>query len=349
MPALDDHPQIHSLARELGIIPGPKPVAQITEYALHRVEEFVEGSQVDSLGFLLKWVANKLSMKIEFIKTDDDIDRIIDEYQDFHSTLAATLRDEFFELTTEGITLVREEHEPGFFRFLAIVDARYERGNRAYFTAWHEVSHILVHPKPATIQILRRTPTSPKEGSDPLERIVDNVAGHVAFWRPLFEPVLLESISVCGGLSFEAIERTRLIATPTASLLSTATGAIRMVANPALVITIELNLKVAEEEEINSGVMRLPFDSGPQPCPRVVSTIANSAGGGNSFAIRKKMRVPPNSVLMQAFESEIDIVLQAEEDQFWWETSQKGPLPRMPMMVHAVRRGRFVYGLFCKL
>jgi hypothetical protein len=94
--------------------------------------------------------------------------------------------------------------------YLAIIDARGPRKARAYFTAWHELAHLLLYPpRQLVLEGCRRTPTDDAKQKDPVESAVDQIAGLLAFWEPLFMPALLANKE----LTFEAIgarrQRTR--------------------------------------------------------------------------------------------------------------------------------------------
>ncbi len=87
-----------------------------------------------------------------------------------------------------------EREKKGGRRYLTIIDARGSRAARAYFTAWHEVAHLLLcPPKQMILEGFRRTPTDPLKRKDPLESAVDHIAGLLAFWEPLFKPALFDA------------------------------------------------------------------------------------------------------------------------------------------------------------
>jgi hypothetical protein len=110
-----------------------------------------------------------------------------------------------------------------------------------------------------------------------------------------------------------------------------------------------MELKRSEQRAITSPQTRFDFATrDPEPKLRVGSLVA-SPTAGSRLAIRPQMRVPQRSVLAAVFESGNDVVLVADEDQNWWETSANGALPPAPVRVEAIRRGRFIYGLISAL
>ncbi|MGH7514126.1 MAG: hypothetical protein ACREOQ_14525 [Gemmatimonadales bacterium] len=313
---------------------------------MNRVAQIIADFPVGDLEALRLVVANKLRLKIEVIRTDADVERIADEHEGFHPALRQRLRHEFLNSTTEGLALERDDWDPRLFRYLAVIDARGERAARALFTAWHEITHLLLHPPQLAFPNFRRTPPQVEIEKDPLESAVDHVAGRLAFYPPFYGPALEEAIAAEGGLSFRALDLARETAAPTASLFAAAIGSINHVAIPILFVSVKLGLKKAEARAITSPQGAFPFaEPAANEVLRAVAVIANEAAAGSDLCIRRNMRVPEQSVLTAAYEAPSEVDLEALEDQSWWETSSTGPLPELPIRVRARRRGRFVYGL----
>lgn len=341
-------PNVVKLAKDLDLNWRGDCLAVIREHALAQVEAIKCNSPIEirDLDALRLMVADKFRVKLEFIREAADIDRIASDHSGFHSLLRQRLILEFVEGDTEGITLEREDWDPRFFRYLAVVDARGERSARAYFTAWHELTHLLVHPAQLPFPGFRRTPATTVRAKDPIESVVDHIAGRVAFYPPFFKPALDRAMRDRGGLNFEALEAARESAAPTASLFATAMGSLQTVDTPALFVTADLALKAEEHRFSQEHQWAFDFAAATvQEKLRVTTTAPNDLVAGSGIAIRRNMRVPANSVLARAHSSGADVTLGADEDQAWWETSSSGPLPSLPIRVEAVRRGRYVYGM----
>jgi hypothetical protein len=349
MSRLDQHPRVVKLAHDLGLRGRGNWVSHIREFALRRVATLVSGFPVESLEALRLTIANRLRMKIEFVRTDADLDRIAEEHGRFHPAFGQLLRDEFLSRETEGITLEREDAKPGAFRFLAIIDARGQRAGRAYFTAWHEVTHVLLHPEQLAFPGFRRAPTPAMIEKDPVESVVDVVAGQVSFYEPLFKPTLERVLQSEGALSFGAIETVRALAAPSASLYATATACVHYASAPTLFVSVEMALKKDQARTIASGQQLLEFVKEPRPSLRVTAVVPSEAVSSSQIKIRRNMRVPQHSVLARAHRSASDVTIVGEEDQASWETSTGGPLPSAELRVEAARRGRYVYGLIAPL
>ena len=351
MAPLARDPKVIRLAQELGLSARGDCVEAIRNMAVDKVRQHEEDLgalvPITDLNTLLRGLANSLHAKIEMIDSDGDVERIAERWVGFHPHLAQRLREEFLEGSTEGITLARDGWMPGACRFLLVIDARGERFSRAYFTAWHEVTHLLVQPEQLEFVVLRRTPTRAEVRKDPLESVVDHIAGKLAFYQPFFEPVIRAEIERAGELTFRVVEAARDIAAPTASLLAAATASIEYARVPTALLTVEPRLKASEARARRSAQQDLGFGSPVEggAALRVVTCISNTAAGRRTFGLHPNIRVPDGCVLSHAHSTPADLELSADEDQGWWETSQRGPLSPLPLRVCAARRGRFVYGL----
>ena len=348
MAQLGTNPRVIKLAKDLGLPYRGDCLAHIRGFAVKRVEQIVDQSPVavDNLDVLRRIVADKFRVKLEFIYEDADVERIAAKYPSFHRGLLPRLQREFLVDGTEGITLERDEWDQFQFRYLAVIDARAERAARAYFTAWHELTHLLIHPEQLPFPGFRRSPPRAAIAKDPLESVVDHVAGNVAFYPPFFGPVVTAEVKRDGMFTFEVIEAARAAAAPSASLFAAAMASIHYAPTPTFFVAVDMALKKDEERAVRSPQQAFDFaHREPVEKLRVVTVVQGSLLTGSALAIRRNMRVPERSVLTQAYESEVDITLTADEDQSWWEASERGRLDALSLRVHAIRRGRFVYGL----
>jgi hypothetical protein len=342
MPTLARDPRVVKLAKDLGLVAHGDCLSTIRQFALATIADIVENAAipVDTLATLRHVVAHRYRVRVEFLRTSEDIQAIASKYPDFHSALVPRLGQEFLNDTTEGITLEREfddAHKP---RYLAVADARGERAARAYFTAWHELTHLVLHPPQLVFPEFRRSKFDLSK--DPLEAVVDHVTGHLAFYAPLYRPILDHAIRE-HGVTFRALDVARAPMDPRPSLLASATACLNLQAEPMLFVRAEMALKRDEDRAKQAGQESFDFAPGPTPKLRAVGVSRNSSADAAGLVIRPNMRVPTNSVLYRAFVSPTEDDLCADEDQDWWESSGMGALPQLAIRVHAARRGQFVY------
>lgn len=205
MTALADHPKLRQLARNLHIPDRGDCLAELRAHALDYVRQMIREWTVDTIDELRMVVADRLSVKIEYINDDADVDRLANIYGHVMSHFRRVLRMEFLKHDTEGLLIDNPHPGKGGRDYLAIIDARGPRKARAYFTAWHELAHLLLYPRrQLVLEGFRRTPSVDNMQKDPVESAVDHIAGLLAFWEPLFGPALLQTAN--GVLTFEAVE-----------------------------------------------------------------------------------------------------------------------------------------------
>jgi hypothetical protein len=325
---LAHHAKLKQLARNLHIPDSGDCLRELQGHAIASVQQMLKQCSVETIAELRSLVADKLSVKIEFICEDQDIERLAQKYGQVMSGFRQLLRAEFIKGDTEGLLIDNPRPGKGGRDYLVIVDERGARKTRAYFTAWHELAHLLLYPRrQAVFEGFRRAPTPEAKLKDPVESAVDHIAGLLAFWEPIFRPALLSAAS--GGLSLEAIERTCMDVAPGASLQSACLSAVRIWEQPVVFLTAAVSPKI----------------DGTAPCLRVQSIVANDPAREMGCKVRRQMRIPPASAITKAFGDMLGNRYRGMEDQADWEVSGQGSLPTLVWQVEAVRRGPLVYGL----
>lgn len=342
--------RVAKLAKDLGLPTRGDHLGHLSAHAVSKVREFVDQwpERVESLETLLRIVASRLSVCIEYIRTDADVERIARERAAYSPTLGATLSCEFLKGTSEGNLIEHQDPRPGDRRYLAVIDARGNRAIRAYFTAWHEISHVLTTPPQLEFKLFRRTPSAEEVRKDPVESAVDHIAGTIAFYEPIFAPALSAEIARSGGISIEAIQRARDTVAPSASLYAAIVAAVRLHPEALCFVRAEKRLKPVEQRKLRSTQEELRLGLTPEPVVpklRLVDVVLNDGARNCRVRLHENLRVPTQSVISHIHEEFIITERDAVEDQAWWETTSDGPLPSMALRVTAVRKGESVYGL----
>lgn len=324
---LVQHPKLRQIVRDLHIPESEDALRDLREHAVDTVQGMVREWGLETIGDIRRLVADRLSVKLEFIRADEDVHHLGAEYQHFFEKFRRLLESEFIHGDTEGLLIDNPCPKKGSRRYLAIIDARGVRASRAYFTTWHELAHLLLcPPKQMIFDGFRRTPSDILKRKDPLESAVDHIAGLLAFWEPIFKPALLNAAA--GNLTFGAIERTIELAAPGASLYAASLAAIRLWDEPAVFVAAEQGTK----------------SDGTGYALRVQTLIPNDLARA-MLKVRRSMRVPVDSVLHKAFEENLGLELAAMENQDSWEVSSQGHLPSLRWGVQALRRGPAVYAI----
>ena len=353
MEGLSDRPKVKRIAGRLGLPVHGDCAGRIQRRVLNRVARIVETFPVESLKGLMRLVADRLSVHIERVRSNDDLDNIISRYKECSQAFPLVVREEFLSSETEGLLLGNPCRErPGERQRLALIDVRGRRQHRAYFTIWHELAHMLMLPADGLGEgtQFRRAPTEEQKETDPEEHLADRIAGQLAFYEPLFRPALNESASEFGTLNFNAIARANERAAPAASLFATARACVRLADQPACLVEVAPGLKKRARRRCARAHGDL-FGYEPEKQLRIKQCIRNQPARESGLELRRNMRVPRKCILMKAQESKAKSpglrqrFFEAEENQDWWETSREGPLSPLPLRVCAARRGSYVYGL----
>jgi hypothetical protein len=342
--------RVVQLARSLGLPGRGDCLPQLRRHALAKIDEIVAQwpDPIPSLDALLQIVAARLSVCLEYIRTDADVERIARARTAYTSQLATVLHCEFVRGTSEGLLIEHEDPKPGDRRYLVVVDARGERAVRAYFTAWHEISHVLTTPPQLEFKLFRRTPAADEVRKDPVESAVDHVAGVIAFYEPIFGPVLESEVEREGYVNFSSVERARDVLAAEASTFAAAMAAVRLRPEPLCFVRAEPRLKPAEIRKLRStqGELGLGLRSKPiTPKLRLVDVVMNDEARRSGLRLHEHLRVPVGSVIARVHRDLSDGEYDAREDQAAWETTSDGSLPPMPLRVTAARRGGSVYAL----
>jgi hypothetical protein len=325
---LVQHPKLRQIVRDLHIPESEDALRDLRDHAVDTVRGMVQEWGLETIDDIRRLVADRLSVKLEFIRADEDVRRLGAEYQHFFEKFRRLLDSEFIHGDTEGLLIDNPSPKKGSRRYLAIIDARGVRASRAYFTTWHELAHLLLcPPKQMIFEGFRRTPSDVLKRKDPLESAVDHIAGLLAFWEPIFKPALLGA--AFGNLTFGAIEKTIETAAPGASLYAASLAAIRLWDGPAVFVAAEEATKA----------------DGTGYALRVQTLIPNDLARTMSLRVRRSMRVPAQSVVRKAFAENVGLELEALENQDIWEVSGQGNLPSLGWGVQALRRGPAVYGI----
>lgn len=345
---LKDSPIVIKIANNLGLKRLPNAEMAIRNYCFRRVKRIVAAfGKIENLNQLLEVISSHLEMKFEEVHKDEDLELISRNYLKKKELIFSRLHKEL-DQKTDGL-LIRLEHakawEP---KFVAVIDCRGYKAWRAYFTKWHEISHLLTTPPTQMTFQFRRIPSF-KKGAE--EQIVDKVAGDIAFYADIFYPALVQKIARDGRLTFSAIESLRETVCVGASRVSTLYAAIRQIPTLQLLVIAGLGYKRDEERLLNSGQLDLFPEQKQKIIPklRAVEVSGTQKAQSIGFRIHRNMQVPEKSVIYKMFENpELFGETTTEyENLSWWEHS-KGHLQEEEIIVEARMSRDKVFALICK-
>lgn len=337
-------PKVRELARELKLDWRGDCAKRLKDYAVDKVKRWTELLPVRSADTLLELAASMLSLKLLYIGSDEDLRRYADEHGAAWPQLGAHLVAEFVHSDTMGFLLAHPSPEPGSPRYYAFIDRRGDRAVRAYFTAWHEVAHRLLQPEQLAFTGFRRVTASLVGTKDPIEALVDQVAGELAFFAPLAMPEVARELSSGSYVSLDGVQRIRDAVAPEASFSATAHALVRLVDQPLAFVVAEERLKPTEARSLGGDQLQLIDAPAPEPKLRMASVFSNDAARAAGFRIFQNMRVPDSSVIGDVYYERVQGTIMRTEEQSDWESSGK-QLPPLRVRVEARKFGPVAYAL----
>jgi hypothetical protein len=317
---LDRATDVRELAVRLGLAGAANPVEAILGYCRNRIDRWLsEVRGVTTIGQLEALVTQRLQMVIEEIRSDADFKRITENYaRGKRDPVFAALRLNFDDAENPkfGVLVRRNVAADAPDRFVAVIDCRGSKLARRFFTRWHEIAHRLTtHADQGDSEPAYRSV------HDPIERLMDEIAGHVGFYGPFFEPVFEEQLRGKMLLTFEVAEAVRRLRFAEASFQATLRACCRRTPSPVIYVEAALAHKVEDQREINRGQGRLFEDDQPVAKLRAVEVVPNPAAQQAGFFIAPRMRVPEESVIHRLYSDDEGRSLDGEENLHTWEHS----------------------------
>ena len=318
MIALNQERDVIDLANRLGLT--GSPVEGIINLCQKQIDKWViEAGGVDSIDELELLVASKLNLVIEEIHDEADLQELKRRYVQMGEPIFAHIVENDLTHDTFG-TMVRLKNKTN----VAVIDCRDDKGARRFFTRWHEIAHLLVEPD-CEQQVFRSS-------DEPLERLMDQIAGHVGFYHSIFAPLFESHMSQHRNLTFETVESIRQAFCPYASFQSTLFACHRRLPNPLLYIEARMGYTAEERRGLNQ--MRM-FDE-PEMKLRIQLVIPNKPASDMQLTVRNNMRVPETSIVYRAFEDKLSDVI-GEENLKTWTFSKGGHLLDCDVLIQARR------------
>ena len=313
--------EVADLAAELGLGRGTNAVDAILHHCRTRIDRWLaEAGGVTTIGQLEAVVTQRLQMVFEEVRSDADFARITDQYaRGKKDPVFASMRFQFdhSENPTFG-ALVKRKHvgDDAPDRFVAVIDCRGGKLARRFFTRWHEIAHRMT-----THADHGATEPAYRSEHDPLERLMDEIAGHVGFYEPIFHPAFRRASEGKPRLTFGAVESIISGAFPAASFQATLFVCTRRLPTPV----VYLEAALAHKKEVKRR-LATPSMFGDDPPPRelrAVKVIPNTAAQEEGFYIPTNMRVPGASVIHRLFYAEPMSDGDGKEDLSQWESQGK--------------------------
>lgn len=330
---LKNSQQIHNLANELGYKFCENPVSAILAYCDKKIAEIMTLlPECNSLTQMLELVANRVGTNFEIIESDESLFNVKQHYVR-KKEFGFTRLDEYLKDESDlGVTIKLTKQEPWEPPFVSVIDCRGLKANRAYFTKWHEIAHILTLPPNNPCFAVSHNSTTSNE---PIEKLMDIIAGRYGFYGQIIQKF------TNGQISFETIELLRQQFCPEASFQSAMINMTKFWAAPCILIEAQMALK--KDEDLKSIQPGFYFFDAPEPKLRAIHITLSDMARDNDFVIHQNMRIPQKSVITQVFNGN-QYYLENTENLCWWESRGKC-LAKYPIRVMAKKFGNSVSAL----
>ncbi len=319
---VDIDPAVRALARRMGIRVRRGLASEIRRLAMANLQKEMDRHDMvpTTLDEVLEIAAGLYGMDFERVASDYDLSRIDEKYGRELPQLEGQLSFEF-GAATEAVVLRRPQTAPhAAGRYLAVVDARGQRANKAWFGARHEAAHVLL-PDDSNQQLFRRTTADRPE---PFEQVIDFIASELGFWPPLVVPRLRAQLAT-GTDILDAFEQTRRALAPTASVEAAFRAFATHVDEPLLIVWCDM----ATRSDGHPDSLAL----------RVQTVITNDAARARRLFIPPNYRVPPDSAIARAHSQPSRFLHRDLDSLGRWSDSRGRTLPALS--VHVTARGRW--------
>lgn len=308
----------------------------VIAYCLEQINAMVEksGTAVSSLTQLRDIVAAQLNLTIREIRAPEDIKTLLEDFPSTKEPVMARIPRELDD-QTDAIVVHRPNCEPWERPYLAVINCMGDHFYKRYFSKWHEIVHLLLEGRQMTFAFRR---THEAEKQQPLEQLVDRVAGHLAFYSPLFKPVFHEAVSST-GLTFDAINYIRAKIAPEASRQATILACVRHSPNPVLYARLGMSLKKTERAMLAEPDFFPETKVVPEPKLRILDSASNEAAQKVGLQMFRNMSISDDSLAARAFKTGGSI--EGQEDFALW----RDDVPLKQVAIQAVKIGSDVHCL----
>jgi hypothetical protein len=337
MRALDVDPKIVATAAGLRLDIAD-PVQSISNYCRKRVAKILKrAAGIQTIWDVERIVCEHLNLVIHEIWNDGELRTLSERYAiEERDPKFAALDMELEADDAYGVLYERNtRNEASELQYVAFVDCRGDKANRRFFTRWHEIAHCLTTFEQFELPFRRVSGEDIEK--EPLERLMDMIAGELGFWDLLFRPLLMAEVSD-GGLSFTAVESIRSRFCPDASFQATLNACAARLDYPVVIVEVGMAYKKSERELLDQLGNRAPKSMRPKPSLRVLRSMPNSAARKMGLLIHKKRRVPESSVIADLYSAEgTEIFAQGGENLQTWIASDGSSLGNFDVLIQAKR------------
>ena len=336
MIGLDAEPEVVRLAEGLGLDRRGGAAKAVVRHCRERIDAWLaERPDVATIAQVERLVCGKLKLAIEEVWSDEDLERLVERYKARKEPIFCHLRTDLDGETFGTLIELRDVTPAEPVRYVAVIDCRGEKAARRFFTRWHEIAHLLTMRRLYEFPFHRSTVER-----DPLERLMDEIAGAIGFHDRLFLPVLREELEAAGNLTLAGVERIRARFCHEASFQASLIACVSR--TPAPVISLEAGLGYKKQEKAALASRQKRLFAPPEPVAKLRALVAcgNAAARSAGLRIDRNMEVPSSSVIYGVFhdaDDDADVVRTGRESLAAWTHSDGRPVGTAEVEVEARR------------
>ena len=314
--------ELKRVAQELSLGSTGNFEDMIVEHCLARLRAWVAAHGTpQTLSQLANEFAASLDMQITEVRTEADIDTVLEDLAPVQKKVIGELRTEFGG-DTDAVTVRRLDPKPWDREYWALINCQGWHEFRRYFSKWHEIVHRLLDGQQLAFAFRRTSRNRP----EPAEVLVDRVAATLAFYPDMFEPVVREEFGKQGRLTFDGIDRVRERIAPDASREATANACLRHIPSPVWFLQCRMGLKASEMRRVNNPQMSFFPEESPEAKLRVRTGSSSPSAEELGVRFYPNMRVPESSIVSLGFHDAWGEPQLRAEALDAWETSSGGPI-----------------------
>lgn len=320
-----DIERVEQVALHLGLDCRPQDddfIDQVIAAALKKIKRVAARHKPAKAEGLIAVIAEEFHVQFETVRNTAEIKQLQRHYVKQGQYGLAQVDDEFADGGTDALLFRVTQDDEQTDRYVAVINLIHSK-HREFWNKIHELVHRLIEPLQKMFVWRRRA-----ERTAPIEQLVDAVAARIAFFEPIFGP-LVRSYAANYELSWSTIERIRQDYSPTCSLQAVANAVINFWPRPAMFLT------ATQRGTKGNSNLRVALRIDPPIC----SPTAKATG----LWIPPSRRVPSTSPLHRAFERQNSV--EGMENLSDWTTSRGEALANLPVFTSALPLGDYAYAL----
>lgn len=315
--ALEERSRLARIRANLDIrtpVDNPRFADEVAAACREQVDSLLKGVELHCGEDVLEHLAKHLHVHFEEVYDDIDLARLEEKYlREKREIGFGQIALQFDDPEIDALLFERQQAaDEAPDKWVAVLNLR-ETTSRAYWTRSHELSHRIAEPPQHNLRFYRHR----NDRENALERLIDKVAAEIAFYPPVFRP-LIDAMSG-RPLTWSLVEELRNAYAPSCSLLATAYAALHYWPRPSYLLSAKLGRRKGRPNE--NPELRIAIQG--------VSPTTRAAG----LYFIPNMRVPPSSPIRHVYES--GQALDAYERLGAWTTSDGKSLPDVQVLTSA--------------